>query len=226
MIHFLKDATEWALEPVNDTEVAKFYWLSDINTKEIAAAFKGQYPSVLTTFVGPAIVSGLICAECAAPVRVLSRAQAKDRIDYLARAKAKGGWYGAAWADPNLCLDCKKLGQKKQAAKWEGEREQQTERKRALRTMPYREFLQTPEWQATRKAALKRAGYRCQTCAKAGQMHVHHRTYVNRGAERPADLIVLCADCHDLFHKNGKLSSGGRADTSVIEQLSRGEYLQ
>lgn len=75
-----------------------------------------------------------------------------------------------------------------------------------LHTMPYLEYLQTPEWEEKRKAALARAGYHCQVC-NAGNtpLHVHHRTYIRRGYELDQDLITLCADCHQLFHQNGKM---------------------
>lgn len=77
---------------------------------------------------------------------------------------------------------------------------------------PYRDYLQTPEWAARRARALKNARYRCQTCGNGGALHVHHRTYARRGAERNADLTVLCADCHELFHERSRLADGGRAD--------------
>lgn len=69
------------------------------------------------------------------------------------------------------------------------------------RTMPYRDYLQTPEWQATRGSALRRAGYRCQLCnGRDGPLDVHHRTYARRGNEAAEDVIVLCRTCHALFH--------------------------
>ena len=82
-----------------------------------------------------------------------------------------------------------------------------THRERELHTMPYQEYLQTPEWKARRQAALKRADRCCQVCNQdKTQLNVHHRTYDRRGYERDEDLIVLCRDCHDLFHKQGKLA--------------------
>ena len=77
------------------------------------------------------------------------------------------------------------------------------ERERELAAMPYREYLETPEWQARRKAALKQAGYRCQVCNRSRELHVHHRTYERRGAELPGDLTVLCDECHALYHGKG-----------------------
>lgn len=74
-----------------------------------------------------------------------------------------------------------------------------------LRSMPYKDYLQTPEWGAKRNEMLKRAGHRCQVCNRSGRLEVHHRTYERRGSELEADLFVLCADCHDLFHRQGKV---------------------
>lgn len=79
------------------------------------------------------------------------------------------------------------------------------------RTMPYNEYLQTPHWKETRKAALERAGNRCQLCNNDQRLHVHHRTYERLGEEHDTDLIVLCASCHGRFHRG----IGKRALASV-----------
>ncbi len=71
-----------------------------------------------------------------------------------------------------------------------------------LRTMPYKDYLQTPEWAAKRSEMLNRAGHRCQLCNRAGRLEVHHRTYERRGSELEGDLFVLCANCHDHFHRH------------------------
>ncbi len=71
-----------------------------------------------------------------------------------------------------------------------------------LQAMPYKEYLAAPEWDEKRRAAYKRADYRCQLCgASETELHAHHRSYENRakkGEER--DLIVLCASCHKRVH--------------------------
>jgi hypothetical protein len=69
-----------------------------------------------------------------------------------------------------------------------------------FQSMPYAEYLKTPEWNDTRKHALKRAGYRCQTCNDAAPLDVHHRTYERLGRERINDIIALCRRCHKKFH--------------------------
>lgn len=72
-----------------------------------------------------------------------------------------------------------------------------------LRAMPYEEYLQTAHWRSIRDAALERAEGRCQICNGDTNLDVHHRTYERRGSERNADVVVLCRQCHALFH--GKL---------------------
>lgn len=80
------------------------------------------------------------------------------------------------------------------------------ERGRELAAMRYPDYLLTPEWEARRKAMLKNAGYRCMVCNQDGVSNVHHRTYQRRGFEHPSDLIVLCEDCHILFHGKRRLA--------------------
>lgn len=79
-----------------------------------------------------------------------------------------------------------------------------------LRSMPYREYLQTPEWKRRRQEHLNAAGERCQVCnrgpGKGTSLHVHHRTYANRGNERFNDLIVLCGGCHQYFHEGRRVA--------------------
>lgn len=75
----------------------------------------------------------------------------------------------------------------------------------------YHEYLTSPEWAEIRTAKLEEAEYRCQVCnvqnlfgGKA--LNVHHRTYERIFHELLTDLVVLCADCHEIFHAAGKLA--------------------
>lgn len=80
------------------------------------------------------------------------------------------------------------------------------ERGRELAALRYVDYLLTDEWQERRRAMLRAAGYRCMVCNQEdGTLDVHHRTYERRGTEHPSDLIVLCHDCHMLFHRKGHL---------------------
>lgn len=78
---------------------------------------------------------------------------------------------------------------------------------RELRAMPYSDYLRTPEWQATRVKVLVRCDYRCQICNGQDRLEVHHRTYERLAQELEGDLILLCRDCHGLFHREGRLAS-------------------
>ena len=71
----------------------------------------------------------------------------------------------------------------------------------------YREvYLRSDHWRAVRTAALERADYRCAVCNSPEHLDVHHRTYVRIGAEAPDDVTVLCRDCHQTFHAQGRLA--------------------
>lgn len=72
----------------------------------------------------------------------------------------------------------------------------------------YREYLNSPEWQAKRRLALEQAGWRCKVCNSTTRLQVHHRTYDRVGNEELCDLTVLCATCHQLFHDGGRMPVG------------------
>lgn len=104
----------------------------------------------------------------------------------------------------STCDDCKSK-QTNQHFDYVKARREEVQR---LKAMPYAEYLKTEHWQETRKAALKRARYRCQVCnTNERTLHVHHRTYENRGQEYAADVITLCENCHKTFHDNGSVAS-------------------
>jgi hypothetical protein len=70
----------------------------------------------------------------------------------------------------------------------------------------YHAYLRSPEWKAKRDAQVAAAGGRCQVCNSTKQLNCHHRTYERIGNELPEDLFVLCAECHVIFHENGRLA--------------------
>lgn len=74
-----------------------------------------------------------------------------------------------------------------------------------LRSLPYADYLCTPEWRETRARAIAAARNRCRVCNAPGMLDVHHRTYERLGCELADDLLVLCRECHGLFHR--KLNS-------------------
>ena len=105
-----------------------------------------------------------------------------------------------------VCDSCRQA-ERASTREWWTQREQEISR---LRSMSYPEYLKTDHWQNVRRAALKRAKYRCQVCnTNQSVLHVHHRTYENRGQELARDVIVLCETCHRTFHENGQLAREG-----------------
>lgn len=107
------------------------------------------------------------------------------------------------------CPICVESRNNANRAHWELQALHEECRRGELRDMPYREYLRSPEWQETRAARLKAARFSCQVCnTSRARLNVHHRTYERRGHELASDLIVLCEDCHRLFHEQGKLAKG------------------
>lgn len=64
----------------------------------------------------------------------------------------------------------------------------------------YTEYLNTYHWSTMRLKALVNAGHKCQVCASTEKLEVHHNDYSRLGGELLTDLVVLCHDCHTLFH--------------------------
>jgi 5-methylcytosine-specific restriction enzyme A len=67
----------------------------------------------------------------------------------------------------------------------------------------YDRYLNNRDWRRTRKAALKRDGYRCQQCGRRGSrrnpLQADHRSYAayNATGRTPIeDLKTLCKRCH------------------------------
>src|SRR4051794_13442928 len=65
----------------------------------------------------------------------------------------------------------------------------------------YDAYRRTEHWQRRRERALEDAGFRCQLDHRHdGPFDVHHNSYERLGFEEPADLIVLCRECHRRHH--------------------------
>lgn len=70
----------------------------------------------------------------------------------------------------------------------------------------YYEYMKSIAWAQKRYEALKRAGHKCQLCGDGyAILQVHHNSYKNMGNEPLEDLVVLCTDCHEMFHRNRKV---------------------
>ena len=78
-------------------------------------------------------------------------------------------------------------------------------------------------WQLVRRAALRRAKWRCEECGKAGALEVHHVILLREdGPKYDLDgLIVLCRPCHLAKHKNRpRAAIPGQSDwRTYVEEL-------
>lgn len=73
-----------------------------------------------------------------------------------------------------------------------------------LKIMPYKEYLQTPHWQAIRREKLAEANYTCEHCGLNKKLEIDHLHYATRGEEELFDLQALCRDCHQKVEDERK----------------------
>jgi 5-methylcytosine-specific restriction endonuclease McrA len=67
--------------------------------------------------------------------------------------------------------------------------------------MPYDKYLLTIHWISFKTSAILFARKECQLCGNnKEELNVHHKTYENRGCETFLDVVVLCKNCHAIFH--------------------------
>lgn len=67
----------------------------------------------------------------------------------------------------------------------------------------YKEQLKSEEWKAFRAFIFAAKGKVCESCGRASNLQVHHKTYISgRKAWEylPQDLMVLCEKCHKKIH--------------------------
>lgn len=88
-----------------------------------------------------------------------------------------------------------------------------------LKGMKYEEFLQTDYWKLVSEQARINAHYKCQLCGcNDKKLNVHHNTYEHRGEEfkHMEDLICLCEDCHNFYHKKDDIL---KREKNIYENL-------
>ncbi|HLZ64346.1 MAG TPA: hypothetical protein VKR06_46040 [Ktedonosporobacter sp.] len=182
-------------EDLQDEIASQLYWLDTrVAASDVKKAFRvvapGQGPAKNRRVLKSAWVE-MSCLSC--------------QRSFQYEITSKYALSGHSWS--SACKECRAKHDQAYRQRWEREREAEAQRLEVLRTMPYHEYLQTPEWHERRLRAMKRAGFHCQVCnASRVRLNVHHRTYERRGDEYDKDLITLCEYCHGIFHKNGKLA--------------------
>lgn len=191
-------------EPDQRTTVAhSLYWsVPEIQVSAIAEHLLGCRVHEVPSRIGGNDAE-INCDRCGNSVNFTSRTS-------LMEAQRKFQKNAPTWAEGFrvVCTSCQKSIFEHRRAEWEiHDRNYQT-RLNELRSMLYRDYLRTSEWQQRRKQHLKSAGFRCQLCNSGGKrLNVHHRTYARRGQEYFKDLIVLCETCHEIFHTHNRVTS-------------------
>lgn len=172
-----------------DTAFILYWGHPEMSVKAIAKELLGKTEKELRKVIVWRI-DALACRYCGSPSLLESRAD-----EGLKRDKYS--------SDGIMCYECFMIGHRGLNQRFDDIKNTRRPREEELKTMPYHEYLKTPEWNRLRKEKLQQAGFRCQLCNVYGQpLQVHHRTYERRGHECSTDLIVLCASCHETFHRN------------------------
>jgi hypothetical protein len=111
-------------------------------------------------------------------------------------------------SNKDTCNDCNQRFAAVREAEINARIRTQAHRLYELRTMPYSDYLKTPEWKERRSHHLLSADYCCQVCSRSrnpeNPLEVHHNTYERRGGECFSDLLVLCRECHSMYHEKGR----------------------
>lgn len=68
----------------------------------------------------------------------------------------------------------------------------------------YKEYLLSNEWKQKRYLIILRCQNICEGCRENKVDNVHHLTYDNVYNEFLFELVGLCKDCHERFHKKGE----------------------
>jgi hypothetical protein len=91
--------------------------------------------------------------------------------------------------------------------------------------MKYSDYLQTRHWKKVKEEVFTRYGESCSFCCSKNQLEVHHRTYKNLGKEEWGDVVLLCHECHCVFHKFRKADGQycQQADDTTTEKSVQSE---
>jgi len=72
--------------------------------------------------------------------------------------------------------------------------------------MQYSQYLGTSHWKEKRQEVFIKQGKCCRICGSDQNINIHHRRYKHDGKsilykELNQNLLVICRDCHGLWHK-------------------------
>jgi hypothetical protein len=189
-----------AAVPVQNRLIRQIYWhAQDVPTEWIADAFGRNVYEVV--HIAGKSESELSCIGCGKPLVVASRDELK-RLQREQRNRDRGREQGPPGT--LLCWSCWKTRCDELDAAREQNRRTHSAHLDRLRSLPYAEYLKTPEWRDRRNTHLEEVDNRCQVCGLAGNgqgLSVRHRSRKNLGDEVWDDLIALCDKCDALFRE-------------------------
>lgn len=176
--NYIKSLADYSLE--HDQEfIDYFYWETNLKTTLLKDVMFGY--SNLYQLTSSGKVSDFICMDC------------NREFQYIRKSRST--------EQPNICHECYDKRSKLSNEKYEAFQKQKEQELFKLKTMPYKEYLKSGHWQNFRKRVLKHFDFCCQLCnKKQAEMHIHHRSYENKGEESYCDVILLCSECHAKFH--------------------------
>ncbi len=62
--------------------------------------------------------------------------------------------------------------------------------------------LDSTSYTKLQRQVLERDGWRCQVCGSMQNLQVHHLKFRSQsGSDVEQNLITLCAECHELMHR-------------------------
>ena len=96
-----------------------------------------------------------------------------------------------------------------------------------LKSMPYKQYLQSSHWKHRRLEYYKTHKKICYCCKNESYV-LHHTCYDRRGEEKDEDLIPLCEDCHNKIHNSllkEKDISLKNAHNVLIDLIKLGEFI-
>lgn len=90
-------------------------------------------------------------------------------------------------------------------ALYDGGKKEELQKK--LKSCGYKDYLNSDYWGKLRKHVKERDCHKCRICNSQKNLNVHHRNYDKRGEfyYEAYELITLCGECHEVFHKNRKI---------------------
>jgi hypothetical protein len=188
-------------------ELANYlYWMvPEVRTEPLAEAVTGQPKVHLLKKYISNITAGICCDRCKKEIPFASRNKLHETIREIKKRTKRQSFWPEGYLI--VCETCRDEIYAARHISYQQQEDLQNKRLKELRYMPYKDYLKSSEWQERRIRHLKSAGFRCQVCNNGGiRLDVHHRTYERRGEEFFKDLIVLCENCHELFHREGKLA--------------------